>query len=172
MSYLPPLTLVGTILGGSERIGVFLDQTTPCVIRLRVGEGHAGRALHAIEPGAAILEQGRREATLPFSPREKGSLKASSLPQPQCGCATSLCFSASGANAGDLSTGRPVERQWAGEEPPLMKGGAPPPGRWFDGDGQLVAPSPTLGRKPQLVANEAAAPLLLFRAEKIGLARH
>jgi general secretion pathway protein N len=60
----PPLTLMGTVVGESEGIGIFLDQVTSNVVRMRTGEGHAGWLLRSIVGREAIFENGRRSATL------------------------------------------------------------------------------------------------------------
>jgi hypothetical protein len=42
------LTLLGTAVYGSAGIGVFVDEATRCVIRLKQGEAHSGWILHSI----------------------------------------------------------------------------------------------------------------------------
>jgi len=51
----PRLALVGAVVGDSDGIAVFLDQTTRGIVRLRTGENHRGWILRAVR---------RREATL------------------------------------------------------------------------------------------------------------
>jgi len=41
----PAITLLGTILGSAENIGVFFNPATRDIVRLRVGEDHEGWAL-------------------------------------------------------------------------------------------------------------------------------
>jgi general secretion pathway protein N len=61
----PLLTLLGTVVGGSEGIGVFLDETSHDVIRLKTGDVHGGWMLRSVHGRAADFERGdRREATL------------------------------------------------------------------------------------------------------------
>ncbi len=108
----PPLTLVGTAIGGTRSIGVFVDQATKNVIRLRTGEGHAGWTLRAIHGREAILEKDRREATLALSAPDGTDREAASVPMPA-----------------------PFPSQQAYRERRV-----PPPGMWLDGDGQVVSP--------------------------------
>lgn len=65
----PPLTLLGTILGTFGGIGVFLDETSHDVIRLKTGEAHRGWLLRSVRGRVANFERGdRREATLALAP--------------------------------------------------------------------------------------------------------
>ncbi len=58
------LTLIGTVVGKTEGIGVFLDQTTHDFVRLKTGEGHAGWILRSIKAREATLEKAQRTETL------------------------------------------------------------------------------------------------------------
>jgi hypothetical protein len=61
----PLLTLLGTIVGDSVEIGVFTDEVSHDVLRLKAGEGHDGWTLSAISGRAAIFQkQGYPAATL------------------------------------------------------------------------------------------------------------
>jgi general secretion pathway protein N len=61
----PLLTLVGTTVGEAVEIGVFIDQASHDVIRIRAGEAHDGWTLSAISGRVAIFQkQGYRAATL------------------------------------------------------------------------------------------------------------
>ena len=60
----PLLALVGTVIGETESIGVFFDQSAQSVIRLRSGEGYAGWVLRSVQAREATFEKGRRAATL------------------------------------------------------------------------------------------------------------
>jgi general secretion pathway protein N len=42
------LELVGTIAGEGDEIGVFFDQASRTVLRLRMGEGYDGWVLHEL----------------------------------------------------------------------------------------------------------------------------
>ena len=62
------LTLVGTVIGTSDRIGVFLDETSKEVIRIRTGASHDGWTLSSVHRRAASFEKNRQETTLKFLP--------------------------------------------------------------------------------------------------------
>ena len=66
----PPFTLVGAIAGETEGIGIFRDETTKGVIRLKTGESYAGWILHVLKPREAILRNEQKNAilTLPSPP--------------------------------------------------------------------------------------------------------
>lgn len=119
----PALTLVGTVLSGGERMAVFVDQGTKDVIRLRIGEGHAGWALHAIQSRAAILEQDGNKAVLALSPRHAEVQQTASVPQPN---------------------------EIAPSPPPSQQAEQPPAGKWVDGDGEVInPPAPQMGISAQ-----------------------
>lgn len=60
----PNLALIGTVVGETEGFGVFLDQTTHNVVRLKTGEGHAGWILRSVKAREATLEKARQTETL------------------------------------------------------------------------------------------------------------
>jgi hypothetical protein len=61
----PLLTLLGTIVGDSLEIGVFADEVSHDVVRLKAGEAHDGWTLSAVSGRAAIFQkQGYAAATL------------------------------------------------------------------------------------------------------------
>jgi general secretion pathway protein N len=62
----PRLTLVGTVTGASDRIGIFVDESSKDVIRMRIGETHAGWILRSVHRRAASFAKDRQEATLAF----------------------------------------------------------------------------------------------------------
>lgn len=62
------LTLLGTVIGTSERIGVFFDETAKEVIRIRAGASHDGWSLSSVERRAASFEKNRQETTLTLPP--------------------------------------------------------------------------------------------------------
>ena len=85
----PRLSLVGTIAGGAEGIGVFLDSTTRGVLRLKMGETHEGWVLRAVRRREATLQKGSQVAvlTLPAPEMSKAGLAApsSSAAEPPSG---------------------------------------------------------------------------------------
>jgi hypothetical protein len=72
----PQLTLVGTIASDDEGFGIFLDQSTKAVLRLKVGEDFQGWKLRSVQGREAALEKDRQVVTL-------------ALPQPGVGQVTS-----------------------------------------------------------------------------------
>jgi general secretion pathway protein N len=111
----PLLTVVGTIVGESEGIGIFLDQATNNVIRLKVGQDYTGWILRAVEGRAASFEKDRRTATL--------VLPAPGEPQSGQGPA-------------------PIIGQMPAMGGVQNIAGALASGTWIDGDGQRIDPPP------------------------------
>jgi hypothetical protein len=64
----PLLTLVGTVAGETEGVGIFLDQATNSVIRLRTGENRTGWILSSVQGREASFEKDHRIATLALPP--------------------------------------------------------------------------------------------------------
>jgi general secretion pathway protein N len=60
----PLLALVGTVVGETERIGIFFDQSAKDVIRLRTGEGYSGWILRSVRGREATFEKDRQTAIL------------------------------------------------------------------------------------------------------------
>jgi general secretion pathway protein N len=58
----PALTLVGTVVGGRNSIGIFVDQTSKNVIRLRIGQDRDGWTLRAIHKRDAVGEENAEQA--------------------------------------------------------------------------------------------------------------
>jgi len=96
----PQLTLVGTIAGDEEGFGIFLDQSTQAIFRLKVGEDHQGWTLRSVQGREATLEKDQRVVPLALPQPSVGQL-AVEVPPPA-------------ANAGDLlsvtSQPRPDDR--------------------------------------------------------------
>ena len=70
----PQLSLVGTIAGGDEGFGIFLDQSTKAALRLKIGEDYQGWKLRSVQGREATLEKDQQAVTL-------------ALPQPGVGTA-------------------------------------------------------------------------------------
>jgi hypothetical protein len=64
----PLLSLVGTIVSESGGIGVFVDQLTTNLVRLKTGEGHAGWVLRSVRGREAIFEKDQETVTLALPP--------------------------------------------------------------------------------------------------------
>ena len=60
----PQLSLVGTIAGDEDKFGIFVDQTTKAVIRLRVGEDFQGWKLRSVQGREATLEKNQLSVVL------------------------------------------------------------------------------------------------------------
>ncbi len=72
----PQLTLVGTIASDEEGFGIFLDQSSRAVLRLKVGEEFQGWKLQSVQGRETALEKDQQVVTLV-------------LPQPGVGQVTS-----------------------------------------------------------------------------------
>ena len=72
----PQLTLVGTIASDEEGFGIFLDQSSRAVLRLKVGEEFQGWKLRSVQGRETALEKDQQVVTLV-------------LPQPGVGQVTS-----------------------------------------------------------------------------------
>jgi general secretion pathway protein N len=60
----PRLALVGAVVGDSEGIAIFFDQTNQGIVRLRTGENHLGWILRSVRGREATLEKGRETVLL------------------------------------------------------------------------------------------------------------
>jgi len=60
----PQFSLVGTIAGDEDKFGIFVDQTTKAVIRLRVGEDFQGWKLRSVQGREATLEKNQLSVVL------------------------------------------------------------------------------------------------------------
>jgi hypothetical protein len=79
----PALALIGTIVTESGGIGIFLDEGTRDVVRLRPGQDRAGWVLRTVRPREATFDNGGRSATLALPPRDQEQADAApGLPPP------------------------------------------------------------------------------------------
>lgn len=83
----PQLWLVGTIVGGDQSFGIFVDQTTKAALRLKIGEEAQGWNLRSVNGREVMLEREQQTVIL-------------SLPEPGAGAAWLARVQA--ANAGIL----------------------------------------------------------------------
>jgi hypothetical protein len=74
----PLLTLVGTVVGETDGIGVFFDQSAKSIIRLRAGEGYSGWILRSVQGREARFEKNLQAATLALPPH--GTEQAGQMP--------------------------------------------------------------------------------------------
>jgi hypothetical protein len=66
----PQLALIGTVVNAKEGFGIFLDQATNTVMRLKTGEGHDGWILRSVQGREATLEKDRETAVLALPARD------------------------------------------------------------------------------------------------------
>lgn len=64
----PQLTLVGAIIGTSDAVVIFIDNSTRETVRLRTGEGYAGWILRSAKHSEATLERGGATAKFVIPP--------------------------------------------------------------------------------------------------------
>jgi hypothetical protein len=62
----PQLSLVGTVTGGDQSFGIFVDQTSKAALRLRVGEEHQGWRLRAVQGREATFARDEQTIVLNF----------------------------------------------------------------------------------------------------------
>jgi general secretion pathway protein N len=88
----PPLALVGAVVGESDAIAVFLDQTRQSTVRLRQGESYAGWLLSAVLPREVTFKKADRTEILVLKHREgqPASPAAPHLVVPTAGSGTSF----------------------------------------------------------------------------------
>jgi hypothetical protein len=142
----PSLTLLGTLAGDGQGVGIFVNEADKSTLRLRTGEDHEGWVLRSVRSGEAIFEKGERTATLALLP--SGS------------AAQALASSVALGNTwrdGDGQMIRPPPRR---EQKPASPMAAPPSGTWLDGDGQAISAPPKSASTPPAAAPTAAGPAL------------
>lgn len=64
----PELSLLGTVAGSRERIGLFIDSASKEVLRLKAGEDHRGWTLRSVRPRQVELAKGLDNAILDLAP--------------------------------------------------------------------------------------------------------
>lgn len=70
------LSLVGTVSGGDQSFGLFIDQASKAVLRLKVGEYYQDWRLRSVHGREAILVHGELSETLKFPRPGEGPLIA------------------------------------------------------------------------------------------------
>lgn len=166
------LSLVGTVVGAKERMGVFVDQSTKAIVRLQVGEGISGWTLRDVQVRTAMFEKGPRETTLALPSRNgANNSQQEALPNPapsppaphpdaQAPAETGqAAVSGTNAQAGTIADRGPSAGTWRDGDGQLI---SPPPApvvnaagtdiplkslTWSDGDGQAIAPPPSYRAK-------------------------
>jgi hypothetical protein len=71
----PPLVLLGTIIGGALRMGIFHEEATTKTVRLSVGESREGWLLRSVSANDANFEAADRVATLVLRPAFQSAMK-------------------------------------------------------------------------------------------------
>lgn len=64
----PQLSLLGTVAGSRERIGLFIDSVSKEVLRLKAGENHQGWTLRNVRPRQVELAKGLDNTILDLAP--------------------------------------------------------------------------------------------------------
>jgi general secretion pathway protein N len=75
----PSLALIGAVVGESDAIAVFLDQTNQKIVRLHQGESHAGWELSSVQPREVTLRKADRTEVLALK-RQDGSAGVADTP--------------------------------------------------------------------------------------------
>ncbi|MGA7810822.1 MAG: hypothetical protein WCB02_40105, partial [Bradyrhizobium sp.] len=60
----PQLSLVGTIAGGDESFGIFVDQATKAALRLRIGDDYQGWRLRSVQSREVTLQRDQQTTIL------------------------------------------------------------------------------------------------------------
>jgi general secretion pathway protein N len=75
----PPLALIGAVVGEGDAIAVFLDRTNQKIVRLRMGEVHAGWELSAVLPREVTFKKSDRTEVLVLR-RQEGAAGTPAVP--------------------------------------------------------------------------------------------
>jgi general secretion pathway protein N len=73
------LALIGAVVGASDAIAVFLDQTNQKIVRLRQGESHAGWELSSVQPREVTFRKADRTEVLALK-RQDGAAGVADAP--------------------------------------------------------------------------------------------
>lgn len=122
----PLLTLVGTAVGEAVRVGIFTEESTKDVIRLRIGEGHGGWTLRALEGREATFEKDRREVTLALPARNGTVQEAASVSQSN---PTTAFIPQSNPTVVPAAMSNPMTPPVAASKPAMVPAAAPVPKR-------------------------------------------
>jgi hypothetical protein len=135
------LTLVGTVVGGNEHIGVFLDNATRSVVRLQVGQEASGWTLRDVQARTATFKKDQRQTMLQL-PSRNGQQE--SPPQILTNPPAPRPLPAAHRGTPHRQTHPPDASKRESSAPVASThddGGAPTSsGTWRDGDGQFISP--------------------------------
>ncbi len=140
----PLLTLLGTLAGDGQGVGIFVNDGDKSTLRLRTGEDHQGWVLRSVRAGEAVFEKGDRTATLAL------------LPINSAGQTPSMPFGNTWRDGDGQLIAAPPRRVQAPAAPPT----APLRNTWLDGDGQLIATPPKSPLPPPAAAPTAVTPAM------------
>ncbi|MCK1383268.1 hypothetical protein [Bradyrhizobium sp. 21] len=74
---LPPvelrLLLVGTVIGGDQSVGIFVDQASKATLRLKLGDDYQGWRLRSVDRREVTMARGELSETLKFPTRGEGA---------------------------------------------------------------------------------------------------
>jgi general secretion pathway protein N len=125
----PLLTLVGTIVGRHQGIGIFVDQTSKNTISLKTGQDHDGWTLREVRDRETVFERHQREVVL--------ALPARNVVTPAIQAVDATALPAGTWMDGDGRTiSPPPSALNGGSEKSITSSVA----NWRDGDGQLITP--------------------------------
>jgi general secretion pathway protein N len=141
----PSLTLLGTLAGDGQGVGIFLNEADKTTLRLRTGENHEGWVLRSIRSGEVTFEKGERIATFALAPF--GS------------AAAAFTASTSVANTWRDGDGQMISAPPRREQKPASPTLTPPRSTWLDGDGQMISHPPASAASPN-IAPTAVVPAL------------
>ncbi|WP_453951724.1 hypothetical protein [Bradyrhizobium sp. USDA 377] len=112
----PQLSLLGTVAGSREKMGLFLDSATKSVVRLKAGENHKGWVLRDVNPREVELARGLDTAVL-------------SMPSPdmKAGGAPPLAMPAAATMPAASGNPPPLQTSLTGQAPPIAAPMGPPP---------------------------------------------
>ncbi|RAI43572.1 general secretion pathway protein GspN [Rhodoplanes roseus] len=82
----PPLVLIGIVANLRDGYGIFLDQASNGVVRLKTGDAHEGWVLRSVSARDVMLQKDRSTAVLPLPTRETSQTGATgtvATPGPQ-----------------------------------------------------------------------------------------
>jgi general secretion pathway protein N len=142
----PLLTLLGTLAGDRQGVGIFVDEANNSMLRVRTGEDHQGWILRSVRSREAIFEKGNRTATLALPPL--GSTAQTPASQ------MSLAIAWRDGDGQMISAPARREAETASSKT------ARPRNTWLDGDGQLISAPPTSPSYPPAAAPTAVVPAM------------
>ncbi len=84
----PQISLVGTVVGGGRRVGVFVNLADKSTFHLKAGEKHDGWVLRAVDAHQVELANGLDSAVLKLPAIDMKSVAAAPVPQSPIGAAS------------------------------------------------------------------------------------